>query len=169
MKIVLYMAMTVNGYIAGKENETPWSQEEWSSYAEAVKRSKAIIIGRNTYELMRREKEFEKIGNPRTIVVSKKIKSSEKSNFAFVNNPKEAISLLEKEDYEEVLVAGGSKLNSSFIKENLIDEIYLDIEPHLFGNGIKLFTEDDFSAGLELISTKLISKNEIQLHYKIIK
>jgi riboflavin biosynthesis pyrimidine reductase len=67
------------------------------------------------------------------------------------------------------LVAGGGKLNGSFMKEGLIDDIYLDVEPTILGNGIKLFGDRELEKKLRLIGMKRLSRNEIQLHYKVIK
>ena len=53
--------------------------------------------------------------------------------------------------------------------ENLIDELYLDVEPIVFGTGIRLFKEEDFEAKLKLVETKKLSANEMQLHYEVIK
>jgi len=46
---------------------------------------------------------------------------------------------LEKEKFNQALVAGGGTLNASFMAENLIDEIYIDVEPKF------LAKEYDFS------------------------
>ena len=40
MKVILYMAMSVNGYVATEQDETPWSDEEWESYHNAVMKAK---------------------------------------------------------------------------------------------------------------------------------
>ena len=116
------MGQTVNGYIATKEGETPWSAEVWDSYYKIAKSFKSIVLGRKTYEIMKSVGEFEKIGNPFTVVLSKKLKSED--NAVFVKSPKDAVKLLREKGFENVLVGGGGKLNSSFMKENLIDEIY---------------------------------------------
>ena len=60
-------------------------------------------------------------------------------------------------------------LNSSFMKEKLIDEIHLDVEPLVFGRGIKLFADDDFESRLELVGTKKLSANTVQLHYRVLR
>ena len=162
------MATTVNGYIAKENNETPWSDAVWDSYYKIAKQFKAIILGRRTYEIMKEVNEFEKIGNPFTVVVSKK-DFAHNSNFAIAKSPQEALKILKDKHFAKVLVGGGGTLNSSFMKENLIDEIILDVEPLVFGKGIKLFSENDFDARLELIETKSLSKNTIQLHYRVLK
>jgi len=53
--------------------------------------------------------------------------------------------------------------------EKLIDEIYIDVEPRVFGRGIPLFNGNDFDANLKLLETKKLSDNEIQLHYQVLK
>ena len=163
------MAMTVNGYVAKENDETPWSDEEWLSFSKFVKEIGNIVIGRNTYEIMKSNEEFEKIGNPFTVVVSKRNIAHNSKNFCFCQSPREALEILEEKGFDKVLVTGGGMLNSSFMKENLVDEIILDVEPLIFGRGIKLFSDNDFEAKLELIETKNLSKNTIQLHYRVLK
>jgi len=72
-------------------------------------------------------------------------------------------------EFETIILTGGGKLNGAFMKEGLVDEIYLDVEPTVFGKGIPLFGDADFEAKLQLIGTKKLSDNEIQLHYKVLK
>ena len=86
-----------------------------------------------------------------------------------MKSPKDALDILKKDKFSKALVAGGGTLNTSFIKENLVDEIIIDVEPKILGKGIKLFSDDDFESNLELIRTKKLSNNEIQLRYKVLK
>lgn len=53
MKTILYMAMTANGMIAKKNNETSWSDEEFASYTGKVKEIGAFIVGNKTLPLFR--------------------------------------------------------------------------------------------------------------------
>ena len=136
------MTITINGYIATENDNAPWSDELWSSYYNLAKKFKAIILGRRTFEMMKEVNEFEKMGNPYTVVLTKK-KQQNTNNTFFVTSPKEALELLKKKGFKEVLIGGGGKLNASFMKENLVDEMIIDIEPLIFGKGIKLFAEGD--------------------------
>ena len=86
-----------------------------------------------------------------------------------IQSPQEALQILQNQKFKTVLICGGGKLNSSFMKEKLIDEIYLDIEPVFLGTGIKLFTDAEFETKLKLIDVKRLSKDEVQLHYKVKK
>ncbi|MEK6888227.1 MAG: dihydrofolate reductase family protein [Candidatus Aenigmatarchaeota archaeon] len=168
MKVILYMAMTVNGMIARENDDTPWSNVEWKNYAKKVKECGALIVGRRTYEIMKKGDDLKKIGNPFTVVVtSQKIESNK--SFVFAKSPKDAFEIMKKRKFRKVLLGGGSMINASFMKAGLVDEIYLDVEPFVFGKGIKLFSDEGFEAKLKLIGTKKLSKNEIQLHYKVIR
>lgn len=165
------MAMSVNGYIANKDNETPWSKVEWVSFSQCVKRTGNMIIGRKTYEIMEKKKEFSDLGNPLVIVVSR-IKSKNKGgdewkNIMFVSTPKEALKILMDKEYTTAMIVGGSEINTSFMKENLVDEIFLDVEPVIFGTGIPLFVADNFEMKLDLVNVTNLSENTIQLHYKV--
>lgn len=161
------MAITVNGMIAREDNSVSWSDLEWKSFSSKINEIGNLIIGRRTYEVMKNGDEFSKFKKVKIIVVTNS-KISDK-NVSVAESPKHALKILGKEGFKEALVAGGGKINSSFMKEGLVDEIYLDVEPLIFGKGIKLFADEDFEAKLELMETKMFSKNEIQLHYRVKK
>jgi dihydrofolate reductase len=168
MKTLMYLTMTLNGYIATENDESPWPKEVWQSYYAISKKYKVVIVGRKTYEIMDKISEFKKIGNPFVIVLSKK-KTNTKSNVIFLDSPKKALGVAKKMGFKKILISGGGILNTSMIKEGLVDELYIDIVPLLFGKGVKLFKEDNFETKLKLTSTKKLSDQVIQLRYKIIK
>ncbi len=161
------MAITINGYIAKENHKTPWSNEEWDSFSNFIKKRQNIIIGKNTYNLMEEENEFDKIGNPVVVVVTKN-ETINDPNILTASSPKKALNILGEKKFNEIVVAGGGRLNSSFLKEGLIDEIYLDIEPLILGKGIKLFSDNDFNVKLELLDIKKLSQNLVQLHYRVL-
>ena len=162
------MAISANGMIAKANDNTAWiSETEWNSYASIVKQSGCLIVGRRTYHILTKQPEFADLKDVKLVVVSKSEFTTIAPNHFVVSSLKEALEKVK--EFASVIVAGGSILNSSFIKEDLVDEIYLDIEPIVLGKGIKLFDDGDFEKELELLETKQLSKDEIQLHYKIIR
>jgi len=167
MKTLMYMGMTVNGYISRENGNTPWPKEEWDSYHRISKQYKAIVIGRKTYDVMVKEKVFKNIGNPFTIVLTKK-KLKGKQNVVFVKSAREAIKIAEKKGFGKLLISGGGVTNSSMIKEGLVDELYIDVMPLLFGKGVKLFKEENFEKKLKLKEVKMLSSQVIQLRYTVI-
>ncbi len=172
MKVVLYMAISVNGLIAKENDDTSFvSKIEWKSFRAMIKKADVMVIGRHTYDIMKESDELNGLKNTNIVVLTNGVnRKSEMSNITFTNlQPKELLKKLEKEKHKFVLIAGGGILNGSFVKENLVDEIILDVEPVVFGKGIGLFGDSDFEARLRLAGTKKLSMNEIQLRYKVVK
>jgi len=170
MKTILFMAISLNGYIATSDHKTPWSDKDWNNFKEIVQKTGNIIIGRKTYEIMNKYKGFSDLGNPKVVIVSSNfdLKKSD-SKHIICQSPIKALQYLKKDKFDTALLSGGGILNASFIKENLIDEMYLDIEPFVFGKGIKLFENSKLSIKLKLLGAKKYSPDGIQLQYKIIK
>lgn len=158
MKVILYMAMTINGFIAKENDDTSFASEiEWESFRKMIKNIGNMIIGSRTYKILRDDGEFKNLDNVRIIVVSNDINlKTIADNHSVAKSPKDALVILKKEKFDKALVAGGGGLNASFMAENLVDEIYLDVEPIIFGKGIRLFRENMFEAKLKLLETKKI-------------
>lgn len=170
MKVILYMAISVNGIIARENNDTSWvSQTEWESFRKTTQKVGNIIIGRRTFDVAVREGDFPFEGSFNVVCTSKDIVNKWGDNVVFVKSPQEALKVLEDRGFDTAMVGGGGNLNSQFMKENLVDEIYLDVEPIVLGEGISLFEDADFEAKLALIETTKLSGNEIQLRYKVEK
>lgn len=162
------MAISVNGYIAKENDDTDWiSVEEWNSYSKMVQKAGCLIVGHRTYDILTKQPEFSELQKIKLVVVSQANFNTLSENHLIAKTPQEALGLLK--DFSEVIVAGGGILDSAFIKDGLIDEIYLDIEPLAIGKGIKLFADGDFELSLKLLEINKITDNEVQLHYAVKK
>src|SRR3989338_3910249 len=126
-KVILYMAISLNGMIAKSDDDTSWvSKEEWDSYSLAVRTAGNLIVGHRTYEILTKQPEFSEFKDVKLVVVTQENFQTLAPNHLVAKSPKEALELLK--NFEEVVVAGGGTLNASFGEENLIDEIFIDIE-----------------------------------------
>jgi dihydrofolate reductase len=165
MKIILYMAMTANGCIARQNNETDFvSEVEWRSFKKMANQVGTIIMGRKTYDIMFKAEAFSGMGAVKIVILSRK-KTNVKKNVDTYSSVQSALQGLKKKGIKKVLLAGGSLTNASFMKENFVDEVYLDIEPILLGKGIPLFDSSVFEMHMRLKGIKQLSKDEVQLHY----
>lgn len=168
MKVVLYMAATANGLIAATNDNTDWiSQAEWDAYSLFVRESGCLVVGRRTYELLTRQAGFAELSDVELVVVSRSSPELVSPRHRIARSPEEALGMLA--GYERVAVAGGSILNASFIQANLVDELWLDIEPVLLGRGMPLFAASDFSCDLRLLEVRHITPQELQLRYEVVK
>jgi len=76
---------------------------------------------------------------------------------------------LREKGIDEAMLGGGGKTNAIFMKEGLINDLIIDIEPLVFGEGIGLFDGADFEKKLVFKSVRKISDKVIQLHYGVVK
>ncbi len=167
MKIILAMAQSANGYIAKTNHQTPWSNTIWKEYTKLIRKYKALIVGHNTYAIMKKANEFKMIRNPFTVVVTRKHHTQPNGKFVFAKTPRDAIKTLQKKKFHTAILGGGSRINAAFMKQKLVNEIILDVEPKLFGSGIPLFKPSPLEQNLELLQVKRLSKNTIRLHYEL--
>jgi dihydrofolate reductase len=168
MKVILYMAISANGMVAKTDDDTSWvSKDEWDSFSLTVRTAGCLIVGHRTYNILTKQPEFAEFKDIKLVVVSQEDFVTLTPDHLIAHSPKEALEILK--DFKEAVVAGGGALNASFMEENLVDEIFLDIEPIILGQGIPLFRDKDFERNLKLIGNKNISENEIQLHYQVLK
>ncbi len=168
MKTILYLAQTMNGYIAREDDSTPWSKEEFAAFHSAVMGAKNLVLGRKTYQIMKKYGELKKCGSPFTVVVTKSGKFRPGANVAIADSPSTALKIIKSKGFRYALIGGGSKLATDFFEKGLIDEIYIDIEPIIFGKGIPLFQRSKTDARLRLLKIVKLSKNTIRLQYKVL-
>ena len=81
--------------------------------------------------------------------------------------PKKIIKALSKKGFKTAFLAGGGALNASFLREGLVNEMYLDVEPLIFGKGIQVVAPSEFEYELELLGVKNLNKDTVQLHYLV--
>lgn len=171
MKTILYMAMTVNGKIAGIDDDTSWtSKEDWAGFFAKAQEIGVIIIGRKTYEAIKKENTLIPGIKLRIVVTHDTPKDTPPHTIFTDQNPHQILNIVTSHGFSTAMVAGGGQINSLFLKAGLIDELYIDIEPLVLGRGIPLFADGDFEARLKLLGVKTLSNHQtIQLHYKVLK
>jgi dihydrofolate reductase len=173
MRVTLFMAFSVNGYIASEDGSEDFlSHANWNEFVRLAERSGCFIVGRRTYEIVKKlypaSYNFDTV-NARRIVVSSKPAPKSAKGYIFVRSPEAAIGKARELGFKEVLLSGGSTLNGSFMKKGLIDKIIFDIEPVAVRSGISVFSKADMlTRRLKLIRIRKLEKGIVQLHYAVI-
>ena len=168
MRVVLYNAITIDGFIAKTDNDSEWvSEVDVEIFDKKIKEFGCIAMGGVTFRQFRGEY-FPKKDVLNIVVTTGNMVDAEE-NVVFVKSPKDAVKIAEEKGFERMLLIGGGRVNWSFLKDNLIDEIYLDIHPFLFGKGVKIFEDYENRIDLEMIGEEKLKNNQILLHYKVLK
>lgn len=146
-KVILYIGMSLDGYIADKNGGVEWLQGQDShaetndTYSHFIKNIDTVIMGWNTYSQIIQKLSPDKwvYDNQTSYVLThRKMQSNEK--IKFINeHPCRFVTKLKKEDGKDIWICGGANIIQPFIQENMIDEYHIAVIPILLGNGIRLF------------------------------
>lgn len=174
MKIIMVAVSSVNGKITkdSDPNIYSWtSKEDTNFFFSLIEKNNLIVMGSKTYDAAKRFIKNKK--NKLRIVLTKNPKKYSKEiikgMLEFENKkPLELIESLESKGYKQMLLVGGGQINALFLKSKLVDEIYLTLEPKIFGVGKNLVSEENFNISLKLISIKKLNKQgTLHLKYRV--
>jgi len=173
MKILLVAVQSIDGKITKRDNphQHSWaSKEDQEFFYDLISKSNLIVMGRKTYEAAKDHIRL-KEGKLRVVLTSSPQKYKDKEvmgQLEFVNmSPEELVEMLKNRNFKELLLVGGGDINTIFLEKGLVDEMYITLEPQLFGKGkaIASITKD---LDIALISHKKLNKRgTLLLHYKI--
>lgn len=164
--------MSLNGMIARKDGDEDFlSNANWRSFSEMAKQHGCFIVGRKTYEIVQKwpDYNFSDIDAKLKIIVSGDANLELQSPFRRAGSPMEAIKIAKAENISSVTLVGGSSINSAFMAENLVDEVILNVEPAIIGEGIPIFAESKFDKRLSFVDATKIADDILQIKYKVIK
>ena len=183
-KVKLSMQMTINGFVGGQNGENDWMtwnpDDEFLAFLSSqYDSSDTILMGRkladggfinyweNTAENNPEHPFAKKIVDIPKIVFTKTLEESVWNNATLAKgNLADEIAKLKNQDGKDIIVFGGAEFVSSLIKENLIDEYHLIVNPTAISNGMTIFGLIDGIKRFTPISAKLYSGGKTVLSYK---
>jgi dihydrofolate reductase len=174
MKITLIFVSTVDGKITkwGNPDVRKWSsKDDKDHFRRAWEGSRLIVMGSNTYKASPPEPSSKRLI---VVVTNHPDKYQEHvipGQVEFKNElPGKLVLDLENEGYNEMLLVGGPQLATSFLRHHLVDELWLTIEPKIFGQGGTLATDQKLENNLRLISCeKLNEQGTLLVRYAFLK
>ena len=161
-KVTLFIAMSLDGYIADKDGGVDWlnGQEEdgenMDTYSEFIKTIDTIIMGWNTYHQLTSELSPEEWSYPEQVsfvITHREIPSTEQICFTS-ESPCDLIKRLRREEGKGIWICGGAGIAQQLMKEELIDVWHISVIPTLLGGGIRLFGKLDEERKLRLVKTQ---------------
>lgn len=161
---VAYVASSIDGRISLSDRVMPdWtSKEDWKFFQNKMKSADAVVAGMNTYiaarDHIKKRNAF--------IFSSHKSKIKKDGNVTFLNpstvNLREIFS-----KYKTVAIVGGGQVYQTMLDEDMLDDLYVTIEPVIFGRGKEMFKGGTRMSHFKLQSVKkLNSSGTLLIHYK---
>lgn len=169
-KVVLYIAMSVDGYIAKKDDDIAFLDKvdvagEDYGYEEFSPTVDTIIWGRRTYDKFLSFELEEFPFKDKQVYVLSNTRTGSDEYVTYVNDLPKLITQLKQTAGKNIYCDGGGGLVAELLKHDLIDEMIVSVIPYLVGDGIRLFYDGRPEQDLELISSKAYDSGLVQLHY----
>jgi len=171
MRRVIYgCAMSLDGYIAGPSGECDWIvMDPDMDFATVAARFDTFLIGRKTFEAMRRmgsdARSFPGIKN---IVFSRTLKPGRHPHVTISADAGRVVAELRTRPGKDIALFGGGELFRSLLAAGLVDGVEVSLIPVLLGGGIPLLPSPANRATLRLRGQRVYEKTgTVGLEYDI--
>lgn len=170
-KVILYIAMSVDGYIAKPNDDLSFlsiveKQGEDYGYAEFVSTVDTVVMGRKTYDWVMKHVDQFPHADKDSYIITRTAKTSIGKTVFYTNDLALLVRKLKSEPGKNIFCDGGAEVVNELLKDDLLDELIISVIPVLVGDGIRLFKEGRPEQRLKLIHVKAFETGLIQLHYK---
>lgn len=163
-KTVLFIAMSLDGYIADSNGKVDWLQgescegeDDMQTYHEFVRDVDTVVMGWNTYHQIAEELSPDAWyyqGLQSYVLTHRDIEHKEEIQFINEDICKFIQQLRVKNGDKHIWICGGAGIVQPLIKAELIDRYHISIIPTLLGDGIRLFQAPHDIHNLKLIHTQ---------------
>lgn len=175
MKVVIAAVVSLDGKLTRHDDPdvSQWaSTEDHEHFTSLVEKNSIIVMGSGTYEVMKDVLQLAP-GKLRVVLTSKPEKYADhavKDQLEFKNlTLEEFIEYVEDRGNNDVLVAGGESMITDFLKAGVVDELYITIEPRIFGGGKSLALDAALDVKLKLLKQTVLNKHgSLLLHYEVL-
>lgn len=182
-KLKLQIQTTIDGYVARPGGESDWMtwnpDEQFLQFIfSMIDSSDTLLLGRKMANDFINHWEKTSISNPehpfakkmadiQKVVFSKTLEKSIWNNTKLAKgNLAEEIANLKSQNGKDIIVYGGAGFVSSLIKEGLIDEYHLVINPVAIGEGLAIFNSLDRTQKFSPIESRLYPGGKTVLSFK---
>ncbi len=163
-KIILNLAVTLDGFVEGPNGEFDWCfTDQDYGMTEFLKCIDTIFFGRKSYDVL---------------IAMDKNPYPDKAKYVFTENPdyivKNAISVkidpvkineIKELRGTDIWLFGGAELFNKLLDMDLIDELQLAVHPLILGGGTPLFKSRNKIIRFNLLESRPYSSGLVQLIY----
>ena len=153
MKVIAIWTQTLDGFIAKKRrDDLEWGSKidrQW--FAKVTREIGVVVMGRKTAEIIGRP-----LPGRLNIVMSRKTGKT----------PGQILQELEKKGFDRVAICGGASIYQLWLQEKLVDEIWVSLQPVIFGPGVPAVT--GLWLDLELLGREELGEGVMVLRYRVV-
>ena len=171
-KLILSMQITLDGYVAGPNDEGDWiinSDEEWADLFKDIDSTDTYLLGRKMYPLYSgywqkvlrnpdsapNELKFARLADKSQHIVFTKGDFKPDWKYTRVaHDPSAEVKRLKNENGKNIIAWGGAHFAASLIELGLVDEYRFELNPTILAKGKNLFHNLKEQKKLTLIDSK---------------
>jgi dihydrofolate reductase len=176
------MHVSLDGFVAGPNGEMDWIKvdNEMFEYAgERTRQADTALYGRKTWEMMEAYwptaadkpnpskhdiEHSEWYNRVPKIVLSRTLAHDLPNTIVLSDNIAENVQTLKKQPGQEIVIFGSPSAVHELMKDDLIDDYWLLINPIVLQDGIPLFKQMK-RTDLKLVHSKTFASGVVCLHY----
>jgi len=169
-KIIAYIAVSADGYIARPDGDVKWLDRPKGSgdygMADFYKTIDTIIMGKKTYDLGLTWGQTSYPGKKNYVFT--RSSPAPAKDIEFVNEDVGGfVERVRKQKGKDIWLVGGAELNGAFLDAGAIDEFIIHVIPVLIGDGIPLVPRRHRELQLDLVSSLQYEDGVVRLHYRV--
>ncbi|MGM9508180.1 dihydrofolate reductase family protein [Larkinella sp. GY13] len=165
-KVKLYIATSLDSYIAGPNGEIDWLFTEgefgYDAFMETVD---TTLMGYETYKLIETFGDFP-YKSQTNYVFTRNPNRPEAAYVQFIASDVVAfVQALKQQAGKDIFLVGGGQINAILLEAGLIDELQVFVHPIILGKGIPMFQSTEKPHPWQLVETKTYERGLVELHY----
>lgn len=173
MANIVFIATSIDGYIADKDGGLDWLHSVPNpdnvdmGFGPLMERVDALVMGRNTLEMVLSfdvdwpySKPVFVLSNTMTEVPE----GYQDKVFLINGELTQVVADLNKQGYHDLYIDGGITIQN-FLEQELIDQLTITTIPVLLGGGVKLFGDLESMQNYKLVESTVYLDTIVQSHY----
>ena len=172
-KVILYISMSVDGFLATKDNDLSWlsiveKEGEDYGYGAFTNQVDTYIVGRKTYDIIKGllGGDFPQAKQYECYVITRQSLENDDGVQFYNGDISELIARLKAKSGGHIYCDGGAEIVQMLMKQNLIDEYIISVIPIMLGEGIRLFKGGIDKISLKAKPSTYFESGLVQLHYE---
>lgn len=170
-RCILYIATSLDGYIAGPRDEIGWLERfaapgEDYGYAAFLRTVGSAVMGARTYEESLAHPERLLTALTTYVFTSRPLPAPPAGRVVFVRGePGRVLARIRRAHAKHIYLVGGGLLASAFMARGLVDELRLFVAPVLLGRGRPLFAGLPSFRPLKFLDSRAYASGLVRLRY----
>jgi len=170
-KLVLYIAASVDGYIAKTGDDLSFlsrveKEGEDYGYARFMEGIDTVIIGRRTYDWVIGNMGITPHTDKRTYVITHDVRPAAGDTEFYAGDLIELVRRLKAVPGKDIFCDGGAEIIHQLLQADVVDELTISFIPVLLGAGVRLFKDGRPEQLLEHSHTQVFDTGLVQMHYR---